>query len=96
MKHFIYITLIIIAGITGYWIGQQSWFIDINNKPYWYNTQEALNKERAYANALLEGLHWYMRDDSAYWHKVFMNTIEYKNIEKANNGDWEDFYSPNW
>ena len=37
-----------------------------------------------------------MRDDSTYWDTVFKNTVEYKNIEKANNGDWEDFYAPNW
>ena len=96
MKHFIYITLIIIASITGYWIGQQSWFIDINNKPYYYNTEEALNAERKYCNALFESLHWYYLDNQDYWNNVFKKTNEYKNIEIANNGDWEDFYSPNW
>lgn len=96
MKHVIYIILIIISTLCGYWIGQQTWIFDTNNKPHYFNTEEARLHEVKYSNALLEGLHWYMRDDSAYWHEVFMNTIEYQNIEKANEGDWEDFYSPNW
>lgn len=96
MKHFIYITLIIIAGITGYWIGQQSWFFDINNKPYWYNTQEALNEERAYANAMFEGLHWWYRQNTNWWEYQFKNSPEYNKIDSINQGDWEDFYAPNW
>lgn len=96
MKHIIYIILIIIASITSHWIGQQSWFIDINNKPHYYNTEEALNAERKYCNATIEALHWYYRDDTTYWKERFMITKEYQKIDSINQGDWEDFYSPNW
>lgn len=96
MKHIIYIILIIIAGLTGYWCGQQTWIWDVNNKPHWFNTEEARLAEVKYANACLEGLHWYYLDNQDYWNNVFKKTNEYKNIEIANEGDWEDFYSPNW
>ena len=96
MKHLIYTILILISACLGFFFGRYDWYVDTNNKYYPYNIKEHLNAEHEYANALFEGLHWYMRDDSAYWDTVFKNTVEYKNIEKANNGDWEDFYAPNW
>ena len=96
MKHFIYITLIILFTICGYYAGKHSWYTDINGKPFCYDTEEALNSERAYCNALLEGLHWWYRQNTNWWDYQFVGSEEYKNIEKANNGDWEDFYAPNW
>ena len=96
MKHIIYIILIIISALSGYWIGQQSWFIDINNKPHYFNTEEARLQEVKYCNAIIEGLHWYYKQDTTKWNNEFKNTKEFKNIELINNGDWEDFYSPNW
>lgn len=96
MKHFIYITLIVIFTICGYYAGKHSWYTDINGKPYCYNTEEALNAERKYCNATIEALHYFYRKDTTNWNNVFKLTPEYKNIEIANNGDWEDFYSPNW
>lgn len=96
MKHIIYIILIIISTLCGYWIGQQTWFFDINHKPYWYNTQEALDSEKAYCNACFEGLHWWYRQNTNWWEYQFVNTTEYHKIDSINQGDWEDFYSPNW
>lgn len=96
MKRFIFIILIIITGAIGFFFGRYDWYTDINGKYYPYNIKEYLEEEREYANALFEGLHWYMRDDTTHWNMVFKNTVEYKNIEKANNSDWEDFYAPNW
>lgn len=97
MKHIIYIILIIIAGLTGYWCGQQTWYTDVTTMQVsYYNTAESLKAEREYCNACLEGLHWWYRQNTNWWEYQFKNTQEYKNIEIANNGDWEDFYSPNW
>lgn len=96
MKHLIYIILIIISAFCGYFYATYDMYEDINSKPHFYNVREILAGERRLSNALLEGLHWYMRDDSVRWYNTFMNTVEYKNIEKANNGDWEDFYAEDW
>lgn len=96
MKHLIYIILIIISALCGYWIGQQTWIFDINNKPHYFNTEEARLQEVKYSNALFEGLHWYYLDNKDYWENVFKKTIEYHKIDSINGGDWEDFYSPNW
>ena len=96
MKHIIYIILIIISALSGYWIGQQTWIFDTNNKPHYFNTEEARLQEVKYCNAIIEGLHWYYRQDTVKWNNEFKNTKEFKNIELINNGDWEDFYAPNW
>ena len=52
---------------------------------------ESAQKTR-YIGALMEGLHWYYQGNKQEWHEVFMNTQEYRNIDRANEGDWEDFY----
>ena len=72
----------------GYWYGSQTWTSD----GYHFNTEEARLHEIEYANALLEGLHWYMANDATFWKETFMFTSEYENINKLNGGDWEDFY----
>lgn len=57
------------------------------------NLKASLAHEREYANALLEGLHrFYGSDDNDTWFEDFMPTKEYKNIERVNGGNWEDFY----
>ena len=96
MKKILLLLTIILVGCAGFFFGRYKWYTDINGKPYFYNLEEYYSYEVKYSNALLEGLHWYMRDDSVRWYNTFMNTIEYQNIEKANKGDWEDFYSPEW
>ena len=96
MKHIIYIILIIISALSGYWIGQQTWIFDTNNKPHYFNTEEARLQEVQYGNALFEALHWYYIQDSVKWNNEFKATKEYNKIDSLNNGDWEDFYAPNW
>ena len=96
MKHLIYIILIIISAFCGYFYATYDIYEDIKGRPHFYNVREILAGERKLSNALLEGLHWYYLDNKDYWNNVFMKTNEYKNIEIANNGDWEDFYSTNW
>ena len=96
MKHVIYIILIIISALCGYWCGQQTWIVDINNKPHYFNTENARLQEIKYCNATIEALHYFYRKDTTYWNNVFKLTPEYKNIEIANEGDWEDFYAPDW
>ena len=96
MKKILLLLTIILVGCAGFVFGRYKRHTDIDGWHHFYNLEEYYLYEVKYSNALLEGLHWYMRDDSAYWHEVFMNTIEYQNIEKANEGDWEDFYSPKW
>ena len=92
MKHFIYITLIIIASLTSYWIGTQTWYFDINNKPHHFNTEKARLAEVKYGNAMFEALHWWYERYPILWEETFKNTKEYKNMEIANEGNWEDFY----
>lgn len=96
MKHILYIILILIFAILGFLCGRYDYYEDINGKIYPYNIKEHLDEEHAYANALFEGLHWYMRDDTTHWNNVFKNTFEYQKIDSINQGDWEDFYAPNW
>lgn len=96
MKHFIYISLIILFTICGYYAGQYEWYFDINNKPHCYNIKEVLDEERAYCNATIEGLHWWYRQNTNWWEYQFKNTPEYHKIDSINQGDWEDFYAPNW
>lgn len=92
MKHLIYIILIIIAGFTGYWCGEQTWFLDINNMPHYFNTEEARLTELKYSNAVLDGLHYFYQKDEKLWKDSFMLTETYKKIEEVNQGEWEDFY----
>lgn len=37
-------------------------------------------------------LHTIMMSDTTYWKEVIMNTPEYKALDLAKEGDWEDFY----
>ena len=77
MKHLIYTILILISACLGFFFVRYDWYTDINSKHYPYNIKEHLDAEHEYANALFEGLHWYMRDDSTYWDTVFKNTVEF-------------------
>lgn len=86
----------LLCGFLGYLVGSNSWYIDNNNKIQHFNTENARLQEVKYCNACLEALHWFYRNDTVFWNNTFMLTKEYKNIEVANNGDWEDFYAPNW
>ena len=92
MKHLIYISAIIIALFTGYWIGSQTWIFDINKIPHHFNTEEARLQEVKYCNATLEALHYFYQKDTIYWNGTFKNTAEYHKIDSINKGDWEDFY----
>ena len=97
MKHLIYCVAIVIAGLIGYYCGTQTWYTDVTTmQVHHYNTEESRLAEVKYCNAALEALHWYYRNDTIFWNEFFKITDEYKNLEVANNGDWEDFYSPNW
>ncbi len=96
MKKILTLILIILAGIIGYSISNYKVYTDAEGKYHLYSKQELLTAETKHCNAVIEGLHWYYRNDTTLWNKTFKNTKEYKNIEIANNGDWEDFYSPNW
>ncbi|MBR5638420.1 MAG: hypothetical protein IKW83_01525 [Muribaculaceae bacterium] len=53
-----------------------------------------LEKEMIISNALLDGLHWYLINDSAFWESSFVKTQEYKNIDGM--VEWGDFDSPDW
>lgn len=96
------IVLLLVTNVVSYFIGSHSFFMAADVKedgtetifyPHWYSTAEALNFEREYANALLEGLHrFYSNDDNDFWFDVFMQTPEYHKIDSLNGGDWEDFY----
>lgn len=96
MKHLIYIILILISAGLGFFFGRYDWYTDINGKHYPYNIKEHLDSERAYANALFEGLHWWYRQNTNWWDYEFKNSAEYHKIDSVNQGDWEDFYAPNW
>ena len=96
MKRLFYILLLLVCTYLGYWVGCQTWYKDVNYKLYHYNTEEARLSEVKYCNSMIEALHWYYRNDTALWNETFRNTQEYKNIELINQGDWEDFYSPDW
>lgn len=96
MKHLIYIVLIVLAFMAGSFLGRCDFYKDVNGKLHAYDLKESLDYERSYCNALLEGLHWYMLDDTLYWQEMFMETSEYNKIDSINQGDWEDFYAPEW
>lgn len=96
MKKILIVLAIIIAGTIGYYAGSNTWYFDIYHIPHKFNTEQARLCELEYSNALFEGLHWYMRDDTAYWDSVFKKTIEYRKIDSINEGDWEDFYAEDW
>lgn len=94
--------LLLVTNTVSYLTGSHSFFMAADVKedgtetifyPHWYSTAEALNFEREYANALLEGLHrFYSNDDNDFWFDVFMKTPEYQKIDSLNRGNWEDFY----
>lgn len=96
------IVALLVTNVMSYFIGSHSFYMASDIKedgtetimyPHWYNTEGALNFERSYANALMEGLHrFYSDDDNDFWFDVFMNTPEYHKIDSINGGDWEDFY----
>lgn len=103
MKNYIIIVaILVISNCISYFVGSHTIFMaaDVHEDgtetimyPHWFNTQEALDYEYKYANALIEGLHWwYSSDDNDYWFEVFMKTPEYNKIDSLNFGNWEDFY----
>ena len=90
-------TLAIVAAwsataFAAYWVGTQTWFFDIHGRPYHYTSQEAEIAERRYCGAALNLLHRFYQEDKQRWHSEIMGTQEYKDLETANGGDWEDFY----
>lgn len=50
--------------------------------------------EMTISNALLNGLHWCMINDTSLWKSSFMKTEEYKNIDTL--VQWDDFYDIDW
>ena len=96
------IVALIVSNMVSYWFGSHTVFLakDVYEDgsmsisyPHWFNTQRALDYERSYACALMEGLHrFYSNDDNDFWFDVFMETPEYQKIDSINGGDWEDFY----
>ena len=96
MKKALILGTIIAALIIGFLVGRYDYYIDRWNKPHIYNIKEQMHYEKDYNNALLEGLHWFLEDNSVRWADEFMNTKEYKKIDSVNQGDWGDFYDPKW
>ena len=97
MNKLLYFLLLVLCTYAGYWVGSQTWILDVDNVPHrMFNTEEARLSEVKYCNALIEGLHYFYRQDTVKWENEFKATNEYKNIETANNGEWEDFYAPEW
>ena len=96
MKKILLLLTIILVGCAGFFFGRYKWYTDIDGKPHFYNLEEYYLYEVKYSNALLEGLHWYLRDDPDYWKEFFMGTSEYYKIDSINGGNWEDFYAPEW
>ena len=97
MNQLLYFLLLVLCTYAGYWVGSQTWILDVNNVPHrMFNTEEARLSEVKYCNACIEALHYFYRQDTVKWNTEFKATKEYKNIELANNGDWEDFYAPEW
>lgn len=94
MKKLIYTLLLVFCTYAGYWVGQQTWIVDMNEKVHFFNTEEARLSEIKYCNALLEGLHYYYSQDTTFWNTEFTKTPEFKHINDANKGDWEDFFAP--
>lgn len=92
MKKLIYIAILVICTYTGYHIGENTWVHPLNSPTYHFNTEEARQAEIKYSNAVLEGLHYFYQRDPKFWVDSFALTEEYKHIEQANHGDWEDFY----
>ena len=50
--------------------------------------------EMMITNALLNGLHWCMVNDSSLWKSSFVTTLEYQNIDTL--VLWGDFYDSDW
>lgn len=60
---------------------------------YTYSTVDALDGEREIARCAINLLHrFYSNDDNDFWFDVVMNTPEYKDLDAALDGNWEDFY----
>lgn len=96
-KIYIYISLVVAASVgycAGYFLGSHDVILtEDGGLPIVYDVRDALDYEREYADALLCGLHrWYASIDNEIWFDEFMQTDEYKRINKINGGDWEDFY----
>lgn len=64
----------------------------LDNSYFVMSKTDMLNGERRYCASTLRLLHWFYENDKDYWRNVVMNTQEYKLVEGANEGDWEDFY----
>lgn len=64
----------------------------LDNSYFVMSKTDMLNGERKYCASTLRLLHWFYENDKDYWRNVVMDTEEYKLVEDANCGDWEDFY----
>ena len=56
--------------------------------------EDEYKNEMIITNALLNGLHWCMINDSSLWKSTFVTTLEYKNIEAL--VEWDDFCDSDW
>lgn len=78
----------------GYYFGNHEFYYTLNGEKIAYSKDELLAGERRYCGAALSLLHkFYGNDDNEFWFDVVQNLPEYRAIEQANGGDWEDFYS---
>lgn len=78
---------------TAYWVGTQTWIFDVDGIPHHYTSQEAEFAERRIAGNALKLLHrFYGNDDNEMWFDLVMPSQEYKDLDNALEGDWEDFY----
>ena len=50
-----------------------------------------LDREKRFHKALLDGLKWYMKNDSASWNKAFVKTEEYEKIKNLIGYECEEF-----
>ncbi len=77
----------------GYYLGDNEFYTTLDGETIAYDKDQLLAGERRYCGAALELLHkFYGNDDNEFWFEVVQNLPEYKAMEEANGGDWEDFY----
>ena len=53
-----------------------------------------LESEMLKSNAMLDGLHWLLNHDKALWQTRFVESTEYKSIDRM--VEWGDYDSINW
>jgi len=102
MKYFIIavgmLAGIFISVIVGFALGHQSFKEEHSHPdplPRSVETVESdLESEMLKSNAMLDGLHWFLIKDKALWDTAFVNSIEYKTIDKM--VIWGNFYNVNW